>query len=303
MKVVKKIVIVIVIIILVPILILDYLRLNISYIINKDNFKETIPINGNKNKYIPQAIVYSDKYNISIQTSYNKNHKVNRIYIVDLNNNKLIKILNLLKDDKSINNTHVGGIATDNNTLWITRNNEVNEYSLNEIINTKEKNIISKKTTTLPIRGDFALYKNNILYIGDFCLTPFYKVKDNNPLLLAYSNNEINYNSPKYIISLPKMVQSMEIDNDNNLYFTTSFTYLINSKLLKYKNIFNNLTDTYKFNNNKIPYYKLTKKDLIKSYKLPPWLKKCTLKIINYIYYMKAHLMGIYLHSLRLTNY
>lgn len=266
MKVVKKIIIGLLII--VSLFILNYIRIYISYIIG--NYKETINISGNKNKYIPQAITYSSKYNVSIQTSYNKKHEVSKIYITDLNNNKLVKTLDLLKEDKSINNNHVGGISTDNNTVWVTSDYEVDEYSLEEIINTKEDSIISKKTSKLPIRGDFSLYKDNTLYIGDFYLYPFYKVKDNNPLLLAYNNESIDYNKPKYIISLPKMVQGMEIDKDNNMYFTTSFTYLINSKLLVYSNVLDNKPSTYKLNNIEVPYYKLTKKELIKKYTLPP---------------------------------
>ena len=267
-KIIKIILIIIFIIVL--LFIFNYLRINIFYIINKSNYKETINIEGNTNKYIPQAITYSNKYNITIQTSYNKNKKVSRIYITDLNNNKLIKTLDLKKSNNTINNLHVGGITTDNKTVWITNDYLVSEYSLEEIVNTKNNYIKSNNDYKLPIRGDFCLYKNNYLYIGDFFLQPFYKVPDNNPLLLQYNINNINYNEPNLIISLPKMVQGMEIDNENNFYFTTSFTYLINSNLLKYKNILLEKPSTYTFNNHKYKYYKFNKSNLISKKKLPP---------------------------------
>ena len=271
MKIIKKIVksILIVIGIIILLLLLNHLRLNISYLINKSHYKETYLTQGNNNQYIPQGLTYSSKYNISIQTSYNKKHKVSRIYITDLSTNKLIKTLDLLKSDNSINNNHVGGITTDNNTVWITNDYEVNEYNLEEIVNTNYKSIKSIRDTKLPIRGDFCLYKNDTLYIGDFFLNPFYKVPNNNPLLLAYENTS-DYKNPSYIISLPKMVQGMEIDKDNNFYFTTSFTYLINSKLLKYKNVLLEKPSTYKLDNKEYKYYKFTNKNLISKTTLAP---------------------------------
>ena len=270
MKIVKKIlkVLVIIVCIIIILLILNHIRLNIHYLINKSHYKEVYNVQGNKDKYIPQGLTYSSKYNIAIQTSYNKKHKVSRIYITNLNNNKLIKTLDLLKDNNRINNNHVGGVTTDNNTVWITSDYEVNEYSLEQIINTNKKSIKSIRDTKLPIRGDFCLYKNDTLYIGDFFLNPFYKVPNNNPLLLAYKDT--NYNNPNYIISLPKMVQGMEITKDNHFLFTTSFTYLINSNLLEYNNVLLEKPSTYKLNNDKIPYYKFTNKNLIKKTKIAP---------------------------------
>ena len=272
MKILKQIskVLIIIIEIVLIIFILNYFRINIRYLISKSNYKETFSVQGNKDKYVPQALTYSSKYNVAIQTSYNKKHKVSRIYITDLSSNKLIKSLNLLHKDSSINNNHVGGITTDNETVWITNDYEVSEYSLKNIITTNKKSIKSIKETKLPIRGDFCLYKHNTLYIGDFFLKPFYNVPNNNPLLLAYDKNNINYQKPKYIISLPKMVQGMEIDKNNNFLFTTSYTYLINSKLLVYNNVLLEKPSTYKLNNKSYPYYKFTKKNIISKKTLPP---------------------------------
>lgn len=253
------------------ILIIDYIRLNIFYLVNKSNYIETIDIQGTKEKYVPQGLTYSDKYNIVLQTSYNSKHNVSMLYVTDFKSGKLLKELKLKEIDDSDNVNHVGGIATDNNKVWITNNYEVNEYNLEEIINTKKDYIKSLKNTKLPNRGDFCTYNDNILWIGDFFLKPFYDIKDDNPLLMGYKlDNSIDYSKPDYIISLPKMVQGMVITKDNKFIFSRSFTNLINSDLLIYDNVLDETADTYKLNNRNVPYYKFDKSNLIKKINLPP---------------------------------
>lgn len=251
------------------ILLLDFIRINIHYQLNKKDYKETIDVQGNKNKYTPQGLTYSDKYNVVIQTSYNSKHEVSKIYVTDFKTNKLIKELKLIDKDDNENIHHVGGITTDNETVFITSDYEIEEYSLDEILNTNNDYIKSISTTKLPIRGDFCTYKDNYLWIGDFYLDPFYPVPDNNPLLLKYNIDNINYNEPELIISLPKMVQGLVITDDNKFIVTRSFTYLINSDLSIYSNVYDN-EDKYLFNNKEVPYYKLDKSNKEKSIKLPP---------------------------------
>ena len=273
MKVIKKICLTLIGIIIgiIIILLIDYIRLNISYIIHKKEYIETINVQGNKGNYVPQGLAYSSKYDIVLQTSYNSKHKGSKLYITNFKTNKLIKELFLKDQNGNISTNHVGGIATDNNKVWITNDYYVEEYDLDEIINTKENSIKTIKKEKLPIRGDFCTYKNNKLWIGDFFLNPFYKVPDNNPLLMRYSVKEkIDYQTPEIIISLPKMVQGMIITEKNQFLFTTSFTNLIHSKLLIYDNVLNQKKKTYNLNGKKISYYKFTKKEKIKEIKLPP---------------------------------
>ena len=218
------------------ILIIDYIRLNIFYIINKNNYTEIADIQGNKNKYAPQGLTYSEKYNVILQTSYNKND-ISMLYVIDFNTGKLIKELKLIEVDDKDNNKHVGGITTNEEKVWITNDYEVNEYNLEEIINTKENHIKSIKNEKLPNRGDFCTYKNNTLWIGDFYLKPFYNVPNDTPLLYGYDINNLDYNNPKYTIILPKMVQGMSITDENQFIFTRSYTNLINSELTIYSDM------------------------------------------------------------------
>ena len=239
------------------ILLINYIRININY--NKYKNNGTYTIQGTNGYYRPQSITYSDKYNVIIQTSYNKKHKASKIYITDFNTGKLIKELELYKEDNSINNTHVGGITTNNDKVWITGDYEISEYNLEEILSTQSTNIKAISTNKLKNRGDTCTYNNNILWVGDFYLYPIYKVENNKPLLLGYNvSDNIDYNNYNYSIILPKMVQGVTI-KDNTIIVSQSYTYLINSKIRIYKYDSNNLNE-----------YKLNKNNLIKTIIVPP---------------------------------
>ena len=263
LKFIGKILLGIVIMVLV-ILFIDYVRINIFYFINKNSYEESFLVYGNKNKYTPQGLSYSKKYNIVLETSYNSKHKESMLYVIDYDKGNLIKEL-ILKD----NYYHVGGITTNDDVVWISNDYEVNEYSLEDIINTSDSYISPNKTFKLPTRGDFACFHNNILWIGDFFLNPFYPVPDNNPLMMGYKvKDSINYQEPDYVVSLPKMIQGLAITDDDRFVVTSSFTYLINSNLSIYSNVLDNMDGYYELNNKNIPYYKMDKLD--KTIKLPP---------------------------------
>lgn len=250
----------------------DYVRLNISYSFNKSKYIDSIDVQGNKDKYVPQGLAYSEENDIVLQTSYNKSKKVSMLYVTRFSDGKLLKSLKIKNNDNSENTSHVGGIAVSDNKVWITSDYYVNEFSLKEIINTRNDSIRSLRDEKLPIRGDFATYKDNTLWIGDFFLKPFYNVENDNPLLLAYNTNGIiNYQKPKLAISLPKMVQGLTFDEENNFILTRSFTNLISSDLVIYKNVLNEETnETYKVGTTIIPYYKFNDENKIRNENLVP---------------------------------
>ncbi len=273
MKIVKLILKVIlgIVMVLVSILLFDYLRLNLSYLWNQKKYVEVFPVQGNKNKYVPQGMTYSSTWDAVLQTSYNSKHTVSILSVTDFKTGKLLKTLEIKQIDGSDNTHHVGGITTDEETVWITSDYEINEFSLQEIMETKKKTIQSQKHTKLINRGDFCTFYDGILWIGDFYLDPFYPVPDNNPLLMGFKiTTDMTYDQPEFIISLPKMVQGMIITPDYRFLFTESFTNLISSKLEIYDNILNQKADTYLLNGKKIPYYHFDQKSLQKTIKLPP---------------------------------
>lgn len=238
MKVVRRIVKVLFIIVLVllAIFIFDYIRINVRYFMYKNSYSKTYNVYGNKNGLVPQGLAYSEEYNVSLQTSYSSYNS--KLFVVDFKTGRLLKDLKLINKDGSNNIKHVGGIATYKSTVWISNDYEVDVYNLDEIINTKKDYIQSVEEIKLPIRGDFCYFYDNVLWIGDFYLKPFYDVPNGDPKLNGYSYKEnIDFNKPDYVISLPKAVQGMSILPNGDVAFTQSFTYLVNSNLQVYKNI------------------------------------------------------------------
>ena len=88
--------------------------------------------------------------------------------------------------------------------------------------------------------------------------------------LLPNSDN-IDYKKPKYVISIPKMVQGMVILPNNTFAFSRSYSYLIRSDISIYKNILKDDTDKhYDIEGNEIPYYTFNSNSMIDRIKLPP---------------------------------
>ena len=258
MKLVKKIIKVVLfaILSLIIIFVLDYIRINIRYFITKNNYNEVFKVYGNRNKYVPQGLTYSSSYDVVLQTSYSSD--VSKVFITDFKKNKLVKELKLINKDGSNSTKHVGGIATDNNKVWISNDYELDVYDLSEMFNTSKDSIQPIEEIKLPIRGDFCYYADGVLWIGEFYLKPFYDVEGGVPKLNGYKlDSDIDYNKPDYSLSLPKAVQGMVVFPNGEVGFTQSFTYLVNSNLSIYKD---DLFDGKSFN----------KKNKIKTIKLPP---------------------------------
>lgn len=254
-KIFKRILFFILIVLL--ILVFDYIRINIRFFASRNKYESAFKVYGNKDGYVPQGLAYSDKYNNVLQTAYSK--EVSKIFITDFESGKLIKELKLINKDGTNNNKHVGGIAVNDEYVWISNDYELDIYNLDDIYNTNEDNIKAIEEIKLNIRGDFCYYNNNILWVGDFYLKPFYDVPNGDPKLYGYKlDDNINYDKPDYVYSLPKAVQGMVILPNGEFAFTESFTYLVNSNLDIYENIID--SDSTKFN----------KKNRVKRIKMPP---------------------------------
>ncbi len=167
------------------IILVDYIRINVRYMMNKKNYEESVPIKGTRDGYAPQGITYSEEYNVVLQTAYKKND-ISKLYVIDFEKEIILQELELYLQNGLINTNHVGGIATDGEYVWITGNGQVNIYLLSNIINAKKNKVKSIEDKSLPNRGDFCYYKDNTLWIGDFYLKPLYNVPNDNPQVYAY---------------------------------------------------------------------------------------------------------------------
>ena len=76
------------IIIFIVLFVINYARINIYYFINKNNYTNYSKIEGNLDNYAPQGLAYSSKYNVILQTSYNKDKKASMLFISDFKTKK-----------------------------------------------------------------------------------------------------------------------------------------------------------------------------------------------------------------------
>lgn len=249
-----------------------YFYIDVLYIKQMREYQlEKVSVQGNHNQYVPQGLAYDSLHDVVLQTSYHKKNDVSTLYVSDFKTGKLLNTLSLYNSSNHEINGHVGGIATNSSKVWITSDSMIWEFSLEDILYHKERvNSISEEE--LPIRGDFCTYYDGELWIGDFYQPIFWKVKDNNPLVLTYTvSDDIDYDKPNKISSLPGTVQGMVL-TDESIYFTYSYTFLNPSKLSIYSNFYKDgyTDEVIDFNGSKIPYYHFDSKHLSHSVYLPP---------------------------------
>lgn len=150
-KIFKRILFFILVVLL--ILVFDYIRINIRFFASRNKYESAFKVYGNKDGYVPQGLAYSDKYTIVLQTAYSK--EVSKVFITNFKSGKLIKELKLINKDGTNNNKHVGGIAVNDEYVWISNDYELDIYKLDDIYNTNEDNIKAIEEIKLNIRGDF----------------------------------------------------------------------------------------------------------------------------------------------------
>ncbi len=238
------------------VIILNYLWLNFFYFATKKEYVSFTKIPDLKNGYIPQGLCFLENHNLILQTSYSKKNP-SKVYVIDFTNGDILKELTL-KDSKNDDlYIHAGGIASDENTIWICGDNSLYIFSLSEILATNENFINSAEKIDFPVHTDFCYYQTNknILWIGEF-ISPF--DRKSTAYLLGYhieSHQPIeNAESPDYKIVIPSMVQGFCIDSHHNFIFSRSYTGFILSFIDIHKNILDSGSESsinYSYKNSK----------------------------------------------------
>jgi len=245
--------------------------------------KEAVP--GLEEGIIPQGICYSSTHNVILITGYHKGKAPSVIFILDATTNKLIKSITLTYENKTFQG-HVGGITTDEETVWILDDKTLYHFNLKELIQTSDMNSIEvKKIKELPIKTDFCTYYEGTLWIGEYYYSFLYSTdkshhlsinnETNKALLFGYENNDYQY--PTKIISIPDKVQGLLFTKDK-IIISQSFFRFESSNLLIYENILKQEASTvYKLDNKEIPLYFLSSKQLLKMIEMPPMEESITL--------------------------
>jgi hypothetical protein len=260
-----------------------------KYPVFYNNSKPMFEIPGLKQGIIPQGICYSKENNLVIISGYHQGKAPSVLFLVDYDSGKLIKTVILNTIDGDNNYSHVGGLATFEDNLWITDNYKIYTYSINELLNTSDMSTIKPiATNSTEVKADFANFSNNVLWVGEYYYKNIYTTKtnhkiqvndyeENNALLFGYKikdNNKIDYTAPDMVVSIPDRVQGIAINSAGNIIISQSFWSFQPSNIATYENIFSNKTEKYfNVNNKKIPLWYLEDKNQISNMISPPMVE------------------------------
>lgn len=271
-----------IIVVLLFLVLIDYIFLTINYSLTKKNLKEGFDIVGLKDYYVPQGIIFSKKYNVIVQTSYNTKENEAVIFVINSSNGKTLKELKIKYPDNTPYTKMANGIATDEETVWITSDYEIVTLSLNDIVNGSSDMVACTSRNIISVKGDFCYYDNDLLWIGEYAFKPFVKVKHDEPLLMSFTANGNNYDTPTTVITLPNMVRDLIIV-DGKFVVSRSFNSLINSDLRFYKVALGNESEYYSVNGKSVPLHHFDKDTIVEEISVPPMAKGIYLDENRYI--------------------
>ena len=275
-----------------------------------NNFSKNFVVPGLYEGIIPQGICFDETTGYLLITGYFEDALFpSMVMCVDQKTGKFISAHPLLNTEGEPYYGHAGGIASSQNTVYITTDYECYTFSssvLKETKNNTEIRFTGKfKLNTL---GSFACIHNNIFWTGDFIESDDKereKVTDvttlnNGETFYAYcegyiledglpSINKINSESngyiPDYFLAIPEQVQGMAFTKTDKIIFSTSYGRKNDSKLYIYDDVLiTEKSGTKKVDGKNIDLYACNNEMLIKEITAPPMAEG-----------MAIHYDGIYL--------
>ena len=274
----------------------DYISDNEAYADFTQKFKSDFTVPGLLEGVIPQGFCYCDTYEYFIISGYYEDGKLpSVIMIVEAKKGSLISYHPLCLMDGSNYTGHAGGVASSENTLYITSDNLCYTISLDNLNTTKSGEKISFESQfKINTKGSFAGYNNGILWIGDFIESDKKereKVQtittlDSGETFYAYcegyilddglpSVKKINSSSdgyiPDYMIAIPEQVQGIGFTDTDKIVFSTSYGRKNNSQILIYEDVFaTDRVGTYNVDNTTVDLFACSSTLLDRTIEAPP---------------------------------
>ena len=220
------------------------------------DFKALHTIPGLLEGVIPQGLCYDETTGYLLISGYYEDEKFPSVIMaISEADGKFIGAYPLNDTNGNSYYGHVGGIASSQNTVYVTSGGECYTFPASVLIGLKNCSPITFQSKfKLNTAGSFACIYNNILWTGDFVENDE-KVKseiqnittlDNGETFYAYCEGyilndglpnikSINSNStgyiPDYIIAIPEQVQGMAFTKTNKIIFSTSYGRKNNSEI------------------------------------------------------------------------
>ncbi len=261
-----------------------------------NNFSERFIVPGLYEGIIPQGICFDETTGYMLITGYYEDGIYpSMLMCVDQKTGNFISAHPLSNTEGEAYYGHAGGIASSQNTVYITTDGECYTFSssvLKETKNNEEIRFTGKfKINTL---GSFACISNNVLWTGDFiesddkerekvtnvttlnngetfyAYCEGYILEDGLPAIKNI-NSEGNGYIPDYYLAIPEQVQGMAFTKTDKIIFSTSYGRKNDSKIYIFDDVLiSEKVGTIKVDDKNVDLFACDNESLIKEITAPP---------------------------------
>lgn len=194
------------------------------------NKKDVMDIPGINEGYTPQGIAYSETQDIYFFSGYSK--EVSYIYAKGKGIDKTTKF-ELYKNGKKFNG-HVGGVATEKETLYIADGGHIYSIDISSFITNEKKIIEIGEGFKVNNHASFVFTNDNSLFVGEFNDDSHYKTEheygNNKAIVAEYNLSDFDFDksrdvtlTPKRNISIRNKVQGFAMKSDGTIILSTSW--------------------------------------------------------------------------------
>ena len=261
-----------------------------------NNFSQSFIVPGLYEGIIPQGICFDETTGYLLISGYFEDALYpSMIMCVDQKTGKFVSAHPLSNTEGEPYYGHAGGIASSQNTVYLTTDSECYTFSssvLKETKNSEEIRFTGK--FKLNTRGSFACIHNNILWTGDFIESDDKERKkvtevttlNNGETFYAYCegyiledglpsvkkiNSASNGYIPDYYLAIPEQVQGMAFTKTDKIVFSTSYGRKNDSIIYIYDDILiTEKSATKRIDGKNIDLYACNNEMLIKEITAPP---------------------------------
>ena len=245
---------------------------------------------------IPQGMCFDETTGYFLISGYYEDGDFpSMIMAVDSNDGKLVGAYPLKTTNGDDYYGHAGGIASSQNTIYLTSGGECYTIPSIDLKNHPNGSALHfKGKFKLNTAGSFACIHNNILWVGDFVesttddrdAAAHITTLTTGETFYAYCegyllneglpdtkkiNSESNGYIPDYMLAIPEQVQGMAFTKAEKIIFSTSYGRKNNSKIYIFDDILiNEKVDTITIDNKSIDVLACSSEYLIKEITAPP---------------------------------
>ncbi|GIP33230.1 hypothetical protein [Paenibacillus sp. J2TS4] len=202
----------------------------------KDFFEWSEPgpvIPGLNQDLIPQGIAYEHSNDWMIVSYYRKDKRPSMLTVIQLTDGKLVKSVELYKDENTPYNGHAGGLTVSDSHVWLSSEKSVYQIKIEDLEKVEDGGkLIISDIVRIETNGSYVYYSDGILWVGEFSRANYktdethhmnnrddrkyaawitgYKLNADDSIDPAKIPEDSKPAVPDYILSVPEEIQGME---------------------------------------------------------------------------------------------